>query len=114
MGRNNADFNDGTRTYYHGTSSDNVESIQKNGLHEGSYLADHPATSGMYGKHVFKVTVPAHHEFAANQNEFWEHNGQHAGFKPDEVPDSNDIVTMRPNELKLEGPKNWKDWVNNV
>ena len=99
------------RTYYHGTSAENAESIKKSGLHEGSYLASHPGISSTYGEHVFKVSIPAHHEFAANEDEYWEHNGQHAGFKPAEVPDSEDLVTMRPSELKLEGPKDWKEWL---
>ena len=99
------------RTYYHGTSAENVESIKKNGLHEGSYLASHPDTSGVYGEHVFKVTIPAHHEFAANQDEYEDNYGRHDGFKPEEVPDSDDLVTMRPKELKVEGPKHWREWL---
>jgi hypothetical protein len=99
------------RTYYHGTSAENAAAIQKGGLHEGSYLADHPGTSDTYGDNVFKVTIPAHHEFAANEDEYWEHYGQHDGYKPSEVPDSNDLVTMRPKELKVEGPKHWKEWL---
>jgi hypothetical protein len=99
------------RTYYHGTSANNVASIQKNGLHEGSYLASHPGTSGVYGEHVFKVSVPEHHEFAENQDEYHDNYGQHAGFKPDEVPGSDDLVTMRPQELKVEGPKPWREWL---
>ena len=99
------------RTYYHGTSAENVESIQKTGLREGSYLASHPGTSETYGDNVFKVTIPAHHEFAPNEEEYWNNNQEQHGYKPTEVPESNDLVTMRPKELKLEGPKKSSEWL---
>ena len=99
------------RTYYHGTDASNVESIKKSGLHEGTYLANHPGTSEVYGDNVFKVTIPPHHEFALNEDEYWENNQEQHGYKPAEVPDSKDLVTMRPKELKLEGPKPWQEWL---
>ena len=99
------------RVYYHGTSPENAESIKKTGLREGSYLASHPGTSETYGSHVFKVTIPAHHEFAASQDEYWDNNQEQHGYKPDEVPSSEDLVTMRPHELKLEGPKHASEWL---
>ena len=100
------------RTYYHGTLDEHVKSIKKSGLRAGSYLADHPGTSDEYGKNVFKVTIPDNHEFAENENEYWENNQKHAGYKVSlEVPGQYDLVTTNPKELKLEGPKSAKEWL---
>jgi hypothetical protein len=100
-------------TYYHATSEDAVDSIKKHGLREGSYITPHLGIANDYGTHIFKVSVPKSHTFAASPDAYWEDNylpRQHQGYVTEEHPNSEDRVHMETKKLKIEGPKSAEEW----